>query len=101
VVLDQAEPHLGGSEKMATAFFKMSRSAQPDHSRDAAGKSPPLGPGRNAVPTPVSGAAPTPHPALRFHCASCAASRGNAQLAQRPTAAHQQGYRFPLELILK
>src|SRR4051795_11921494 len=26
VVLDQAEPHLGGSEKMATAFFKMSRS---------------------------------------------------------------------------
>src|SRR4029079_14144383 len=26
VILDQAEPHLGGSEKMATAFFKMSRS---------------------------------------------------------------------------
>jgi hypothetical protein len=28
VVLDQAEPHLGGSEKMATAFFKMSRSVR-------------------------------------------------------------------------
>src|SRR5437588_5395305 len=26
VILDQAEPHLGSSEKMATAFFKMSRS---------------------------------------------------------------------------
>jgi hypothetical protein len=26
VILDQAEPHLGASEKMATAFFKMSRS---------------------------------------------------------------------------
>src|SRR5262249_57961750 len=28
VVLDQAEPHLGGSEKIATAFFKMSRSVR-------------------------------------------------------------------------
>src|SRR4051812_36330172 len=26
LILDQAEPHLGGSKKMATAFFKMSRS---------------------------------------------------------------------------
>jgi hypothetical protein len=56
-------------------------------------------------PTPVSGAAPTPHPALRFHCASCAASRGNAQLAcdlaQRQTAAHQQGYRFLLNSSVK
>ena len=26
MILDQPEPHLGGSEKMATAFFKMSRS---------------------------------------------------------------------------
>jgi hypothetical protein len=48
--------------------------------------------------------APYRHPVLRFHCASCAASRGEIpQLAcdpaQRPTAAHQQGYRFPLELI--
>ena len=26
VILDEAEPHLGGPEKMLTAFFKMSRS---------------------------------------------------------------------------
>src|SRR5215472_1602059 len=53
------------------------------------------------VPIPASAS----HPALRFHCASCGASRGRCPArcdpAQRPTAAHQQGYRFPLELIRK
>src|SRR5437868_6419313 len=107
------------------------------------GRSLPPGSERDAGPTPVSGATPPPHPALPFHCASCAACAGlpvapgygfhtrsptnsarwtpssaaiisaafsqhrggNAQLAsdlaQRPTAAHQQGYRFLLELIRK
>ena len=86
-------------------FLKCHAPSAADRSRDDAGKSPSPGPGRNAGPPPVSCAAPTPHPALRFHCANCAASRGDAQLAcdpaQRATAAHQQGYRFPLELIRK
>src|SRR5262252_5688291 len=66
-------------------FLKCRAPSAADRSRDEAGKSPP-GPGRDTGPTPVSGAAPTPH--LRFHCASCAASKGKcpARLRSGSTA---------------
>jgi len=86
-------------------FLKCRAPSAADRSRDEAGKSPPPSPGRNAGPTPESGAAPTPPPALRFHCASCAASRVKypARLRSGSTAdrCSQQGDRFPLELIRK
>src|SRR5262244_1162638 len=79
------EPRPEGSPQ---PFLKCRAPSATDRSRDEAGKSPPPGPERDAGPTPVSCAAPTPHPALRCHCASCAASRGKcpARLRSRSTA---------------
>src|SRR5207253_9855036 len=86
-------------------FLKCRAPSAADRSRGEAGRSRPPGPGRDAGPTPVSGAAPAPHPALHF-IAPVAQHRGGdtqlaCDLAQRPTAAHQQGDRFLLELIRK
>ena len=86
-------------------FLKCHAPSAVDRSRDEAGKSPPPGRERNAGPTPVSCAAPTRIPSSASIAPVAQHRSGDAQLAcdpaQPPTAAHQQGYRFPLELIRK
>src|SRR6516162_10554580 len=86
-------------------FLKCHAPSAVDRSRDEAGKSPPPGRERNAGPTPVSCAAPTRIPPSASIAPVAQHRGGGAQLAcdpaQPPTAAHQQGYRFALELIRK
>ena len=86
-------------------FLKCHAPSAVNRSRDEAGKSPPPGRERNAGPTPVSCAAPTRIPPSASIAPVAQHRGGDAQLAcdpaQPPTAAHQQGYRFPLELIRK
>src|SRR5436190_21453775 len=86
-------------------FLKCRAPSAADRSRGEVGRSLPLGPERNAGPTPVPGAAPTRIPPSASIVPVAQHRGGNAQLAcdlaQRPTAAHQQGYRPLLELIRK
>ena len=90
---------------MATAFLKMSRSIRSRSFSRRSREISAAGSGTECGADAGIGRSADPHPALRFHCASCAASRGNAELAcdlaQRPTTARRQGYRFLLELIRK
>jgi hypothetical protein len=90
---------------MATAFFEMSRSARnrsfSRRSREIYAAGSTAGCGAEAG----IGYRAAPHPALRCHC-KLRGIEGEmpsslAIPAQRPTAAHQQGYRFPLELTGK
>src|SRR6267378_3662899 len=79
-------------------FLECRAPSAADRSRGEVGRSLPPGPGRNAGPTPSCwGAAPTA-PIAKHR-------RRDAQfpcdLRQRPTAARQQGYGLPLELIGK
>src|SRR6266851_3676054 len=87
-------------------FLECRAPSAADRSRGEVGRSLPPGPGRNAGPTPSCwGAAPAPHSTLHSDRANCEASKARSQfpcdLRQRPTAARQQGYCLPLELIGK
>ena len=87
-------------------FLKCRAPCAADRSRGEAGRSRPPGPGRNAGPAPAVGAQRRPRIPPSAPTAPVAQHRWrDAQLAcdlrQWPTAARQQRYRFPLELIGK
>src|ERR1700730_6794087 len=105
MILDLAEPHFGGPEKMATVLFEnVALHAQPiilaakpgDLCRRVGGGKQGRGCAPILRPVISSSAAITPVAKHR----GCDAQLP-CDLRQRPTAARQQGNRLPLELIRK
>jgi len=86
-------------------FLKCRAPSAADRSRDETGKSPPPGPGRNARSTRYRVPRRLRIPPSASIAPVAQHRGGNAQLAcdpaQQPTAAHQPGCHFPLELIRK
>src|SRR3984893_983985 len=105
MILDLAEPHFGGPEKMATVLFEnVALHAQPiilaakpgDLCRRVGGEMQ----GRRCAPIRpprISPSAPITPVAKHRGCDA----QLPCDLRQRPTAARQQGNRLPLELIRK